>query len=330
MIPGDGAGHASAPPWAAGLLGVDKPTGITSHDVVERVRRRLRIESAGHLGTLDPGASGLLLIALGPATRLVSALQGGEKTYEARIRFGLVTSTQDLNGEVLSRGGAMPDPAAIREASRAFVGETLQVPPMASAVKVAGERLHRLLRRGVTVERSPRPITVTAWEWLSFDPPDATFRVRCHGGTYVRTLAHDLGQRLGSGAALAALRRLRSEPFGLEHAVTLGRIVNEAPEAWWPDGGFSLEHATAHLPGLALTREEQEEISFGRRPVIAAERGAGIPVAAGPRSIVLRSPEGAVLGLGELAAGDAETRIVCPRALMPWAVRSGRPAEADA
>ena len=317
-------GPAEAPPWSCGLLVVDKPTGVTSHDVVERVRRRFRIEAAGHLGTLDPGASGLLLVALGAATRCAAALQGGEKTYEARVRFGLVTSTQDLHGEVLSRSDQIPVESAIREASAALVGETLQIPPMASALKVGGERLHRLHRRGVTVERVPRPVTVSEWTWISFEPSEAVFRVRCSGGTYVRTLAHDLGERLGCGATLAALRRLRSEPFGLERSVDLGRIVHEAPEAVWPDGGHTLEQATAHLPGIVLDPGESEAAGFGRRPVIAAERAAGLPVGAGPRSVVLRGESGAMLGLGELVRGEAGALIVCPHVLMPWAVRDGR------
>jgi len=323
------ADRASAPPWSCGLLAVDKPTGVTSHDVVERVRRRLRIESAGHLGTLDPLASGLLLIALGPATRCAAALQTGEKTYEGKIRFGLVTTTQDLAGEVVSSGGAVPEPDAIRAAAAQFVGEIQQVPPMASAVKVAGQRLHRLHRRGVTVERMPRTVTVRSWEWLAWELPDAMFRVRCRGGTYVRTLAHDLGQKLGSGAVLAALRRTRSEPFGLERSVTLGRIVSEPPEAWWPDAGDSLEQAARHLPGLCLTRDEADAVAFGRRPEVTRERAAGLPIAAGPRSLVLRDAAGLVLGLGELEEGDGPGLRLCPRVLMPWAVRVGRPGAMD-
>jgi tRNA pseudouridine55 synthase len=308
------------------LLAVDKPTGMTSHDVVERTRRRLRVEPAGHLGTLDPGASGLLLIALGPATRLVMALQGGEKTYEARLRFGLVTATQDLAGEVLSRSGVVPDPQAAREASRALVGELWQIPPMASAIKVGGERLHRLHRRGLTVARAPRRVTVHAWDWVEFAPPDATFRVRCSSGTYVRTLAHDLGERLGCGATLAALRRLGSEPFALEHSVTLGRLVHEPPEVTWREGGYSVEQATAHLPALGLTDAEVQSIGFGRRLELSRGRARGLPIGGGKRSLVLCDAAGRVLGLGELMAQEQGALAVCPHVLMPWAVQGGGPA----
>ena len=323
-VPLDRAGEKPSDPWSSGLLAVDKPIGMTSHDVVERVRRRFRVAAAGHLGTLDPAASGLLLIALGPVTRCSAALQGGVKTYEARIRFGITTSTQDLAGEVLRLSDQLPDPEAFRSASRELVGEIDQVPPMASAVKVQGQRLHRLHRRGVTVERAPRRITVFSWEWLDDSLPEPTFRVRCSGGTYVRTLAHDLGERLGSGAALAALRRLRSEPFGLERSVTLDRIVHQPPEAVWPDAGYSLEQALAHLPGVALDPAEAEAIGFGRRLPISADRSGDAPLEGGARSIVLRDGEGRVLGLGEIIAGAPGQRLVCPRTLMPWAVRDGR------
>jgi tRNA pseudouridine55 synthase len=297
---------------------------MTSHDVVERVRRRFRTPGAGHLGTLDPAASGLLLIALGPATRVSSALQGGTKTYEARIRFGVTTSTQDLAGEVVARSDRLPEAAAVRAESEALVGEIDQVPPMASAVKVQGQRLHRLHRRGVTIERAPRRITVFSWEWIDLALPEATFRVRCSGGTYVRTLAHDLGERLGSGAALAALRRLRSEPFGLDRSVTLDRIVKETPDTVWPDAGYSLEQALAHLPGVTLEPDEAEAIGFGRRITLAGERAGEAPPVGRPRSVVLRDRDGRVLGLGERLTEDGGEQALRPRTLMPWAVRDGR------
>src|SRR5258706_301917 len=207
--------------WS-GLLAMDKPVGVTSHDVVDLVRRRLRAKGAGHLGTLDPGASGLLMIALGAATRCSTVWQGGEKTYEATIRFGVTTSTQDLQGEVeIERPTDALNEPAVRDASAAFTGGLLQVPPMMSALKVGGQRLYRLARRGETVEREARPIRVAEWTWLSFQLPQARCRIRCSGGTYRRTLAHDLGEGLGTGAALRALRRLRSEPFDLERASRL-------------------------------------------------------------------------------------------------------------
>ena len=141
--------------------------------------RRLRLESAGHLGTLDPAASGLLLIAVGVATRCALLWQGGDKTYEGRLRLGVVTSTQDMTGEILERKTIDVDTEAVRQASRALLGVTEQIPPMVSALKQGGQRLYRLARRGVVVDRAPRRIEVTEWEWLDVNPPEASFRVRC-------------------------------------------------------------------------------------------------------------------------------------------------------
>ena len=322
--PPRGAAAEVPPPWSCGLLAVDKPTGITSHDVVERVRRRLRVKSAGHLGTLDPGASGLLLVALGAATRCATVWQGGAKSYEATIRFGLVTSTQDLHGDVVSRSERLPGEAAIRDATPAFVGEIEQIPPMASAVHVNGERLYQMHRRGETVERAARSVTVHEWEWLEFALPDARCRVRCGGGTYVRTLAHDLGERLGCGATLAALRRLGSAPFSLERSVSLADILAGPPEAAWARAGFTLDEALAHLPALRLDEDESEAVGFGRRPDVDAARAGHAPVGAGPRSVVLLDAAGAPIALGELVPLEARRLQVRPHVLFPWAVRDGR------
>src|SRR5213078_4844365 len=189
-------------------------------------RRRFGAPHAGHLGTLDPAATGLLIIALGAATRCAVVWQGGEKTYEATLRLGVVTDSQDSTGRVLELNPVAVEEQALRDAARAMVGDIDQVPPMVSALRVQGERLYRKARRGEVVERAPRRVHVAAWEWGEIALPDARFRVRCSGGTYVRTLVHDLGQRLGCGATLAGLRRVRSEPFGLERALSW-RDLNE-------------------------------------------------------------------------------------------------------
>jgi tRNA pseudouridine55 synthase len=305
-----------------GLLILDKPGGVTSHDAVLEVRRRLASPGAGHLGTLDPGVSGLLLVAVGAATRAIAVWQGGEKVYEGRARFGVTTSTQDLEGEVLERRPtAGLDEAAVRAATGRFVGDIEQVPPMVSAVKVGGERLHRLARRGITVERAARPVRVAAWEWLEFDLPDAGFRIRCSGGTYVRTLVHDLGEALGTGAALAAMRRTRIEPFGLERAVTLDDLRREPAAQILERAGVPLDRALEALPGVILGAAAAAEVGAGGRPVV--ERGTA-PLSAGPRSVVLRAPDGRALALGELLPHPAEgLAIAAPRVVFPWAVRTG-------
>jgi tRNA pseudouridine55 synthase len=305
-----------------GLLGVDKPVGPTSHDVVARVRRRLASPGAGHLGTLDPAASGLLVVALGAATRALPVWQGGEKTYQATLRLGVITRSQDVTGEVIERRPVAVEEGAIRAAAAAFAGEIEQVPPMVSALKVGGERLHALARRGIEVERAPRRVRVEAWEWLGFALPEATFRVRCTSGTYVRTLAHDLGMALGCGAALASLRRLRSEPFGLERAVTLDALETLPPAEVLRRAGTPLDDALRVLPAVTLDAAAAAATGAGGRP--AVEPGAA-PIGAGPRSVVFRDPAGAALALGELCAdpGDPRRVLACPRVVFPWAVRSG-------
>jgi tRNA pseudouridine55 synthase len=313
------------PPLAwSGLLLIDKPEGITSHDVVARVRRRLKAPIAGHLGTLDPGATGLLVVALGAATRCAAVWQGGAKTYEATLALGVTTATQDLHGEVLERRPVHITEAAVREAARAFVGVLAQVPPMVSALKVGGRRLYSLARRGETIERAPREVTVHAWEWVEFALPHATFRVRCSGGTYVRTLAHDLGQSLGTGAALARLRRLRSEPFGVDQALPMTALDTLPREEVVARGGVPLDRALDVLPGVTLDPGEAEDLGFGRRPSILP---GDAPVSAGPRSVVLRARDGTALALGELEPDPERPGrvLACPHAVFPWAAREGRP-----
>lgn len=309
----------------AGLLIVDKPGGITSHDVVARVRRALRIKAAGHLGTLDPMASGLLIVAVGPATRCAAVWQGAEKTYEATLQLGLVTTTQDVTGDVIERRDVDLDEDRVREAATGLVGESEQVPPMVSALKVGGERLYRLARRGITVDRVPRKITVFEWEWLSFELPRARFRVRCSTGTYVRTLVHDLGSKLGTGAALSALRRLRSEPFGLAGAVSADELVGQSPETLWSCAGIELEAALATLPSVRLDAEGIDAIARGAPAALGAPHahGAAPPVEEGPRSVVFQSPGGAALALGELRRHpDGGSRLFAhPHVVFPWTAR---------
>lgn len=319
------AAFAPGEPTAwAGLLPVDKPAGVTSHDVVARARRALRVRAAGHLGTLDPGASGLLVLAIGVATRCALVWQGGVKTYEGVARFGIVTDTQDTHGRVLETHEVRPGEPEIRAAALGLTGELMQVPPMVSALKHKGRRLYELARAGETVERAPRPVRVEAWEWTSFAPPDASFRVRCSGGTYVRTLVHDLGARLGCGAALAGLRRTRSEPFGVEQACAWSDLVASEPGALLERHGIALDRALEVLPAIALDEAGADALGHGR-PVAVAPGGA--PVGAGERSVVLRDLAGRALALGELRQGAREGEaLAAPQVVFPWAVREGKPA----
>ena len=191
-----------------GILLVDKPAGITSHDVVDCIRRATGIRRIGHTGTLDPAATGLLVLCVGAATRLSEHLTGLDKVYEGSMRLGVVTDSYDLDGKVMETN-AVPVLAIedIQAVCDRFVGEIMQVPPMVSAVKVGGERLYKKARQGETVEREPRPVKVAEFCVLKYETPDAGIRVRCTRGTYVRSLCHEVGQALGCGATLAALRR---------------------------------------------------------------------------------------------------------------------------
>lgn len=313
------------PRWS-GLVCVDKPTGMTSHDVVMRVRRRLRDRGAGHMGTLDPDASGLLVLALGAATRCIGMWQGGEKTYEATLRLGVVTDTQDMSGRVLRESPVDVAETQIRAATNAFVGDIEQVPPMVSALKVKGERLHRLHREGRFVERKPRSVRVAEWTWLGFDLPEARFRVRCSGGTYVRTLAHDLGAALGPGAALSSLRRLRSEPFAIEQAIALDELERSPREEVLERAGLPLDRALESIPAVQLEEDEATEVGFGARPLLDLE-ARGIDealVGKGARSIVIRDHEQHAIALGELVAEEGGRARVAPNVVFPWAVRQGR------
>jgi tRNA pseudouridine55 synthase len=210
------------------VLLVDKPAGPTSHDVVARVRRVAGHSRVGHTGTLDPPATGVLVLCLGRATKLVRFLQAGTKTYAARIRLGIATDTQDAEGVELARTDASHlDESTVCGALQAFQGEIDQIPPMVSAVKVDGQRLHELARRGETVERAPRRVEVTSLVLDRFTPgpvAEVDVLLSCSAGTYVRTIAHDLGAALGVGGSLATLRRLGNGPFGVDECVDLATI----------------------------------------------------------------------------------------------------------
>ena len=305
--------------WS-GLLPVDKPTGVTSHDVVAFARRRLGQRGIGHLGTLDPNASGLLVLALGVATRCAMVWQGGRKTYAGTARFGLVTDTQDTQGRVLATSALRPREADIRAAALAFTGELRQVPPMVSALKQGGERLYDIARRGETVERAARPVRVDAWRWRSFTGDEADFEVDCSGGTYVRTLVHDLGERLGSGAALAALRRLRSEPFTVEQACPWSDLGGQPAADVLARAGVPLDRALETLPAVVLDDAGCEAIGRGQAPLVEA---GGAPLGGGPRSVVLRDRSGRALALAELVL-EHDGVHARPNVVFPWAVREGR------
>jgi len=213
-----------------GALLIDKPPGPTSHDVVAAVRRRFGIKKVGHCGTLDPNATGLLVLVLGKATRLSERLMSGDKVYEGTLKLGETTNSYDADGELTS---SLPVPLLtteeLSEVAATFLGDQMQLPPMVSAIKKDGVPLYKLARKGVEVERKERFIHIYTFSIASYSEPLATFRVACTKGTYVRTLVHDLGQKLGCGAHLAALRRLVSGKFNISTALPLDDALALSP-----------------------------------------------------------------------------------------------------
>jgi len=208
-----------------GILLVDKPTGMTSHDVVGRLRHRLQMRQIGHAGTLDPLATGLLVMLIGRATKVSQYLTSLDKEYEGTFELGKVTDSHDADGEVTETHPVPPlDAEALRAAMQAFVGDQFQTPPMFSAKKIKGVPLYKLARKGQEVEREPRFIHVDAFELLDYTPPLAQFRLKSSKGTYVRTIAHDLGKKLGCGAILTALRRTGSGQFRLTDGAPLDQF----------------------------------------------------------------------------------------------------------
>lgn len=237
---------------ADGVLVVDKPAGMTSHDVVDEVREAAGQRRIGHTGTLDPDATGVLVLCLGRATRLARFLQAGVKTYRAEAVLGVVTTTQDASGEVVAEASATEVTRAdLQEALGGLTGEISQVPPMVSAVRVGGQRLHERARRGEEVEREARQVTVQELTLTSFTPGErarAGLEVTCSTGTYVRTLVHDLGQTLSCGAHVASLRRTRNGAFTEADAHPLDRVREDLEGVL-----LSLREGVRGLPQVALT-----------------------------------------------------------------------------
>ena len=214
-----------------GVINIYKIKGFTSHDVVAKLRGIMKQKKIGHTGTLDPDATGVLPVCLGSATKLCDMLTDKEKEYVAKVRLGIVTDTQDMTGTVLCQKEVNVNEKQVTEALQTFVGEYEQIPPMYSALKVNGKKLYELAREGKEVERKARPVTIHYIEIMDMQLPELTIRVGCSKGTYIRTLCHDLGERLGCGAAMAALERTKSGEFTVETALTLAELEKKLKEA---------------------------------------------------------------------------------------------------
>lgn len=243
-----------------GIVIVDKPQGWTSQDVTARLRRVYATRRIGHGGTLDPMATGVLPVFVGRATRGVEFFEHAEKTYETLLLLGRTTDTQDVTGTVLAEKTVRLSPADIEEVLPRFRGDILQVPPMYSALKVNGKKLYELARKGQEVERQPRPITIFELTNLGFDGTRLSLRVKCSKGTYIRTLCQDIGEALGCGGCMEALRRVRAGEYGIEDAVPLEKLLeSETPERYLR----SLDTMFAHCPAVTLTANQEKRCRNG-------------------------------------------------------------------
>jgi tRNA pseudouridine55 synthase len=287
-----------------GVIVVDKPAQWTSHDVVAKIRKIYRQRRVGHAGTLDPDATGVLLVGLGRATRLLRFLQDTGKGYRAIIVFGVSTTTLDASGEVVDRNPMPIDQADVEATLPAFLGEIEQLPPMVSAVKVGGRRLHELARRGEEVERAPRRVRVDRIDIETFEPgpyPVATVRVECSSGTYIRSLAADIGSRVGGVAHLGELRRLHIGSFTLDEARTLADIESD------PDAVV--------LPPVAAMRD-LEQVAIDAEQARAVAHGVTFPAAvfagadAGPGPFAVVGPDGELLAVYERRRAAVKPAVV--------------------
>jgi len=281
-----------------GILLIDKAPDWTSHDVVAKLRRLLGERRIGHAGTLDPMATGLLTIFVGRATRAVEFAEAEAKTYVTRLRLGLTTDTQDTTGEVLTSCEAQISREALEAVLPSFLGEIYQVPPMYSALKVDGQRLYQLARRGVTVERQARPVTIHRIVVLDQIEDGFDLEISCSKGTYIRTLCHDIGQALGCGGTMAALRRTQVGAFSVEEALTLAEI-----EASEDRGRFlqPLDNLFAAHSALTVGSAQERSIRNGQT--------VEIPIGQ-PGRVRVYGEDGGFLALGEVAMGRQGPMLV--------------------
>lgn len=249
----------------SGVLVVDKPVGLTSHDVVQVIRKGTNIRRAGHTGTLDPRASGVLVVLIGPAVRLSEYVSASDKRYQAVVSLGASTDTYDADGKILNTSPVNISEEEFEAALLNFVGEIEQVPPPYSAVKVKGRKAYEMARQGEEVELQPRTIKVYNLELLEWAPPEAVIDVYCSSGTYVRSLAHDLGEKLGCGAHLVGLRRTKSGRFTLRDAVPLRKLREAFETGTWYQYLIPAAEALSDWPAIELTHEQVEFVRHGHR-----------------------------------------------------------------
>lgn len=289
-----------------GILLLDKPEGITSNAALQRVRRAYRARKAGHTGSLDPLASGLLPVCLGQATKASALLLDADKTYDVTVALGERTATGDREGEVVERAGVPAlDESAVRRVAARFVGRQQQVPPMYSALKHGGERLYRLARRGVEVERPPRQVTIHGLELLGIDGSRLRFQVRCSKGTYVRTLAEDIARALGTVGHVASLRRLALGPFEAPRLHGLAEVEAAA-------GSREALDALLLPPDAALVAMPAVHLGVAEQALVLQGQAVFAPGPGGAR-VRMYGPGGRFLGVGRMTA---EGRCLAPERIM--------------
>lgn len=261
-----------------GLLIVDKPRGFTSHDIVGRVRRLLRTKRVGHAGTLDPAAEGVLILAVGRATRLLDRLQDAPKQYAAHIVLGVETDTADIDGRIIGSGNAQPGQQEIESALQLFRGTIEQVPPAHSAIKLGGEPLYRRARRGETVDVPVRSITISDIKLVAYSYPDVTVTIDCSKGTYIRSIARDLGDELGTRAYLHYLLRTSSGTFSLESAWTLDELISQLRPDTFAQMALHPDTALSGGASLILDRPGWTEWYHGRPVPVTTTDAPNQPV----------------------------------------------------
>jgi tRNA pseudouridine55 synthase len=288
-----------------GILVVDKPTGITSYDVVRELKPGMGGVKIGYLGTLDPLATGVLPILLGEGTKLVPFLEEGMKVYEATILLGVTTDTQDKDGRILNAvdvGGYDLSHKRVEEIMQRFRGKVRQLPPMYSALKHGGKPLYKLARGGEEVQRAPREVEINEVQITEFDPPSLGLHIECSKGTYIRTLAHDIGEQLGCGAHLTALRRTRNGPFSVKDALPLADIKALLNKGKLKERILSLSQAMSFLPAVAVGDANALLIRNGQ--TISLEAFPHRPEDVGRAVRVLLNQGGGLVAVGELQRGE--------------------------
>jgi len=295
-----------------GVVIVDKPAGITSHDAVDRVRKLLGERKAGHTGTLDPMATGVLAVCVGEATKIASFLTGDDKVYEATMRLGVRTDTLDMTGQVLAEQQPRATEADVKAVLAAFVGTITQVPPQYSAVKVRGKALYKWARKGIRVEPPPREVQIREILLQGIELPRVRFTVTCSKGTYVRTLCADMGDRLGCGAALEQLRRTRSGIFRLQDAVRLDGESDDGIRARLEQGLIPMNRALPGLRDIVIPPLFEQKLAKGHQPDVEGLAALQIPSLAAADVVKFISEEGRLVALARMLVSAGEIPSLPP------------------